>query len=323
MSNTVLSTDQLKARGIVKRMNLQKRAGRVVLGSVVAVSAAIGVAACGGSSSGGSTSGSSSSPGLELTRAADNSSAAQGYKMTMSMHESVDGQTVNIGAAGSASPAKKQADMVMTMGGASTGGLGTLHMRFVLANNAIYIKLPSQLSSRIPGGKPWVSASFSQIGKVAHIPGYGSLMSSSSSFSNPAQYLGFLRATSKGSVKNLGQATVNGVQTTHYRADVDLAKVPQAAPAKERATMRKLIATLDKDGSFKELPINVWIDNQHLIRRLQLNMDTKLATGQSVKATIVENIHSYGPQPAPSVPSSSQTTNLLSLMGSGSSGGVS
>jgi hypothetical protein len=297
----------------MKPMELRGLAGRVVFGVIMCLGVAVSVAACGGSSS-GSSSGSGPSSSEALTRAADASSAASGFKMAMTLHETVDGKNVAVQAHGSVSPGSKTGAMTMRMDTGAGGALGNLSLKMVLAKDTIYMKLPSELTSEIPGGKPWVSINLAKAAKLDGISGLGTLINSSSSFSNPGQYLDYLRATSAGSVKNLGQATVNGVQTTHYRADVDFAKLPNAVPKADRPAVRKLITQLDKRAKTGDIPLNAWIDGSHMIRRLQLTYTVKLSTGQSVKAAITENILKYGPQPAPTIPSSAQTTNLLSLI---------
>jgi hypothetical protein len=272
-------------------------------------------AGCGSASSGSSTSGSAQTPTVSLVRAADVSTATAGYRSVMTLHETVPSVGgIDATANGTFSPAAHTGAMSMQMQLPPTAGLGTLQLQLVLTRSAIYLKLPPQLASRIPGAKPWIYINLNQVGKAAGIPGLGSLVSGTSSLSDPGQYLSFLRATSAGSVKDLGQATVNGQPTTHYHAEVDLAKLPAAVPAAERATVRQLVAALEKKGAATQMPIDAWIDSSHLIRRIQMAFSEPLGTtGQTAAIALTENFIQYGPQPAPAVPSASQTVNLLSL----------
>ena len=98
----------------------------------------------------------------------------------------------------------------------------------VLDGNTVYVKMPAELAG--PGSRREAMAVDEPRADEEGfwIPGDGSLFNSSSNFSDPGQYLDFLRATADGSVQDLGQETVDGVQTTHYQADVDLAKLPDA-----------------------------------------------------------------------------------------------
>jgi hypothetical protein len=185
----------------------------------------------------------------------------------------------------------------------------------VLNQRTVYVKLPPSLTSKIPGAKLWLDIDLDQAGKVAGIPGLGSLISSSSSLNDPGQYLDYLRATSAGSVKNLGQATVNGVRTTEYHAVVDLNKLPASVPAAQRPSVQQLVNALKSKGLATQMPIDAWIDSSNLVRRIQLAFSEPLPnTGQTISVAMTENFLEYGPQPVPAVPSASQSTNLLSLI---------
>ncbi len=285
----------------------------------VVLAAGLTAGGCGSSSS---SSGSAQVPTVALTRAADVSSAASGFKFALTMHETIPsaGAIVTNGT-GSFSPDSHQAAMAMQMTLPPGAGLSTLKMQMVLDKGNIYMKWPPALASKIPGGKPWVYINLAQVGKATGLSGLGSLLNSSSSFSNPSQYLNFLRAATGGSVKNLGPATVNGISTTRYHAKVDLTKLVQAAPASQRKAMQQLLNSLRSKGAVSEIPMDVWIDSSHLVRRVQSSF-TETVNGQSVAIAMTENFLQYGAQPAPVVPPASQTENLLSLLHSAASGGA-
>lgn len=239
----------------------------------------------------------------------------------MTMQIAVTGQgsgqkTVDMTANGSFSPGSHMAQMVMSMQLPTGTGTQNVDLQMVLDGDTMYLKMPAELASQVPGGKPWVSMNLAQIGKASGIPGYGSLMNSSSSFTNPGQYLDFLRATTDGSVQDLGQETVDGVQTTHYQADVDLAKLPDAVPAADKQSVEQLTSMLQSKGVNTQMPVDAWIDAKHQIRRLHITY-TMSVSGESVAMDITENLSDYGPQPAPALPSTSETTNLNSVVSGG------
>lgn len=268
------------------------------------------IAGCGGSSHG---SPSAQTKGVSLVRAADVSSGAVGYRMNMKMDESVAGQNVKLTADGSFSPSSKAASMTMTMQLPSSLMSQTLQMQFVMDAGTVYVKLPASLAGRIPGAKPWLSMNLAQIGKLSKVPGLGSMMGSSSPLTNSGQYLDFLKAAAAGSVTDVGTQTIGGVQTTHYQAKIDVAKLPGAVPSADRAAVQKLVTTLEQHSTIADMPVDVWIDQGNLVRRLQLTFSQNVA-GKSVAVKIVENFTDYGAQPAPTVPSAGQTTDLLSLL---------
>jgi hypothetical protein len=292
--------------------------GRIAAAVLAAVSAAVLTAGCGGSSSTGSGNNSARASAASLKRAAYVSTTAAGYKATMTMHATFNGQGSNqqaldMTASGSFSPSSHSADMTMNMHAPVSGAMHSIEMQVVLDGNTMYLKMPAALTSQLPGGKPWVSMDLTQLGKTAGIQGYGSLLNGESSFSDPGQYLDFLRATSDGSVKDLGQETVDGVQTTHYQANVDFAKLPNAVPAADKHAINQLISEMQSKGVTTQMPVDAWIDDSHHIRRLHINYDFSVS-GQSLTMDIMENFSDYGAQPAPAVPSPSDTTDLSSVL---------
>jgi hypothetical protein len=290
-----------------------------VSGTVLGVVAMALLAGCGGSSSG-----SAQVPTVNLTRAADVSSSAPGFKIAMTVHETVPsaGQ-INMTGSGSVSPASHLGALNIQMHLPPSAGASNLQLRMVLAKTAIYVKLPPALASKIPGGKPWLYVNLDQLAKAAGIPGFGALFSSTSSMEDPAQQLDYLRATSAGSVKRLGQATVNGVHTTGYHAVVDLAKLPRIVPAAQRQAVTQLVAALKRKGAATLIPMDVWIGPSNLIRRVQMTLSEPLPnSNQSLGISMTEDFLQYGPQPAPTVPSAAQSVNLLSLVHSSSGSGA-
>ena len=242
------------------------------------------------------------------------SSAAAGYKVALTLHETIPSAgAIVANGTGSFSPAAHQGAVTMQMMLPPGAGLSTLQLQMVLDRGNMYMKFPPALASKLPGGKPWLYINLAQAGKAAGFAGLGSLLNSSSTFSNPGQYLNFLRATAAGSVKDLGQATVDGVSTTHYHAKVDLSKLPQTVSASQRKAMQQLVNTLASKGAATQLPMDVWIDSSHLVRRVESTFSQTVG-GQTVSIAMTEDFLSYGAQPAPVVPPASQTENLLSLL---------
>jgi hypothetical protein len=278
---------------------------RFLIAAAMSVGALL-IAGCGGSSP---------VKKVSLVRAAYVSSKAAGYKMNVTEAVTVAGKTIDVTASGSFTPSAHEGsmNMHMTLPTASSSSPQTLQMKLVLANDTIYMQLPASIASRIPGGKTWISVNLPQLGSAEKLPGFGSLLSDSSTLNYPGQYLDFLRATAAGSVKNLGQQTIDGVGTTHYQAEIDFSKLPNAVPTADRQATEQLVAALDKRAKVSDIPVDVWIDQSDLIRRLKTTEDETVA-GKSVSVVLDEDFSDYGSQPAPTVPDASQTTNLLSLL---------
>ena len=291
------------------------------IAALAAVLAAVLTSASGGGSSGGgkaSARASSRSAAASLKLSAYKSSDAPGFKVATTMTETIsppnsNAVTVDITLKGSMNPSARTGGMTMNMQ-VPTGGGSTenLDMQEVLDGNTVYVKMPAALMGRVPGGKPWVSIDLAQMGKTVGLPGLGSAFNGTSNLTSAGEYLDFLRATSDGSVKDLGQQTLDGRQVTLYSADADLAKVPSAVPAADKAGVTQMIAAFKSKGLSTQMPIEAWIDSANLIRRIQLTYNTSLQ-GASVAMDITEDFSDYGPQPTPTAPSPDQTMSIAAL----------
>lgn len=274
------------------------------------LAAVLVLAGCG--SSGG---GSGQSPSQAIKRAAYVSSSATGYRVAINLQEgssAIGGDIVGVGS-GSFNLPKHAGKLTLNLNlPGSLAGAGTLSVQEIISGQNVYVKLPSQVASKLPGARPWIEINLNQIGRAAGIQNLTSLFGGSGS-TNPGQFLQYLRATSTSGVKKLGTASVDGVQTTHYRATIDLLRAPAAAPAGERASLRQAVSNLEKLTGLRTVPVEVWIDSQHLVRRVTMDYAVK-ASGQSVRSKLRLDFLAYGPQPVPAVPSPHQVTSAASLL---------
>jgi hypothetical protein len=281
------------------------------------------VAGCGSSSS--SSSGASTNASDAVAKAAAASTGAQGYKMTMSMKISSPAlpHPVTADGNGAFNVQDKSGTFTIAMNFGNEPqisqvlGSSTLTMQEIIKAPIIYVKLPSALASKIPGGKPWLKIDLAKAASAAGIPGFSSLLSNPTS-SDPSQLLQYLRATS-GSVTQKGTDTIGGVQTTHYSASIDLDKVPNALPAAQQAAARQGVAALEKATNLKVLPVDVWIDSDNHVRQMQMTFGTS-AQGQKVSTAMTIKIPEYGPQSIPPAPPDSQVNDLSSLLGAAGAG---
>jgi hypothetical protein len=253
----------------------------------------------------------------DLTRAADVSARVAGFKTVMTLQETIPGAgTISMSGSGSFQ-AGRVGSMALNVRGpaAASAGLSNLQMQFVLDRTTIYVELPATLASKLPGVKPWIEIDLAQVGKAAGIPGLSSLMNSDSQLSDPGQYFNYLRAVSSGSLEDLGTATIDGVQTTHYHAVIEPSKLPAVVPAAQRSAVEKAVAMMSKTMP-AGVPIDVWIDSGNLVRRIVVS-EALTVSGQAETVDVQEDFPEYGPQPAPVIPPASEVTNLSALIPSG------
>ena len=64
---------------------------------------------------------------------------------------------------------------------------------------------------------------------------------------------------------------MNGIPTTHYHADVNLNRVPDAMPDATRKAAQQAIAALKSSTHLTDLPVDVWVDGRHLVRQMRMS----------------------------------------------------
>jgi hypothetical protein len=177
-------------------------------------------------------------------------------------------------------------------------GGSTMRIDMIVDGAVFYVRLPGALASQLPtAGKPWIKV---DVGKMASIPGLSSLASNPST-SDPTQMLRLLKQVS-GSVRQQGLQVLDGVQTTHYQAQLSLERLAGALPAAERSTFNKALSMLEQSGQATTFPVDVWVDQQGLVRRMAMAIDLSVG-GTSIQETATIDLSHYGPQPRPAEPS--------------------
>jgi hypothetical protein len=251
--------------------------------------------------------------------AATRSANAPGYKMRMVM-------TIM---AGSASPTPVTATATAVVDSRDQALSMSMAMRFpdlpqivqklgsdvmqidaVMSGGTMYMKLPSAIAPQLAAiSKPWIAF---DLGKLAGLPS-GAVWSSPME-TDPSQMLEYLRSISD-SIVAAGHQRLDGLETTRYRADLDFSKVPDALPEQERPAVQRALSALEQQVHIGQVPVDVWVDSNHLVRRVEMSLNGSGANGQSFGETMTEDITDYGPQPRPAAPPADQVTNVSGLAG--------
>jgi hypothetical protein len=168
-------------------------------------------------------------------------------------------------------------------------GADMLDMRFVLWNEAgdlvMFIKSPA-FATDLPAGKTWARIDLTKAAKaLGEDP--SKLMQQWNTGSDPTQLLDLL-GQSSGGVEKVGTETLAGVETTHYHATIDLAKLAQenGATKAEADQLRKMIGA-------QELPVDVWIDGDGYVRRIDESFSLTMK-GKTEHMSIVMTIPELG-----------------------------
>ena len=258
-----------------------------------------------------------------VAQAATVSNTTPGMKMNLLLRMSAPGLPTPINATGSGTfdEANRSGtfNLAMDFGNipqlAQVLGGSTLRIQEIMQGLTVYLRLPAALShSSALHGKPWMKIDLARAAQGLGISGLSSLASNPTS-SDPSQYLKYLRATS-GHVTQLGTQTIDGVSTTGYRGQIQLDKVTKTLPAADRAGAQKGITAIEQMTHLHLLPVTVWIDGQHLVRRIELSFN-EAVSGQPLTAAMRIDIPQYGPQQPAQAPPADQVTDVTSQLPAG------
>ena len=191
----------------------------------------------------------------------------------------------------------------------------TLGAEVSTARQGAFVHMPPQLKG-VAGGKPWVRIDRGTLqalaGSQLGVPGLGTTLD----FSN---VLAWLRGVS-GQITTVGNESIHGTETTHYRAQVDLSRVAATMGADANDDS----ALAPSDG--RTLPIDVWIDPQGRLRQLKVSLDLNtlplpqgvtLPTQALGTAVLTVDLWNFGVTVHAVPPPANQVSDASSLIGGG------
>lgn len=189
----------------------------------------------------------------------------------------------------------------------------TIEMEVLLVETMAYLKMGG-----FPGAEqfptPWVSFDF------AAVPGMSELLGGNLGTNDPSQFVDYLRGAD--GATEVGREDVRGVPTTHYRGVVNFEDALASLDDEDRDALRNSLAALGNDidfGSF-EFPVDVWIDDQGLPRRMSMAMDMggladEIPSGTTM--TFSMELYDFGIPVDVQAPPAHEVTDLTDMIGAG------
>jgi hypothetical protein len=170
----------------------------------------------------------------------------------------------------------------------------------------LFIKIPGT-GTAVPHGKTWVEVDPA---------GAASALGPFAAVSDPADVLATLAALA-GSQRTLGAGTVRGVPVTGYQLNIDPATAASKAPAGERVYLGQLFKSLGKGA----IPVDVWVDAQHLVRQIRLSVRLPGGTGAAGNSqlTVTIDLYDFGAPVRVSAPPAAQVASMSQMISDGSS----
>lgn len=196
----------------------------------------------------------------------------------------------------------------MTMGVDLFGD--SLDMKMIFLDTTLYMNMGDAMGAPTP--TPWVSID------LANVAGMDDMLGSAGpGSSDPRQFLEMLRGAGREQV--VGREDVRGVPTTHYAARITLEEALAAAGGTDRASLEAMLDGLE--GT--EIPVDAWLDDQGLPRRIRMAMDLagldpSVPAGASM--TVTMEMFDYGTAVDVQAPPADQVTDVTDMMGAASLG---
>lgn len=238
-----------------------------------------------------------------LAAAAGNTADAGSAEVTLNMEMSSAGQTTKVTGDGEFDFRTGRGRMTYHYPPETALLLGSSDVTAVFDGLVAYMNVPS-----LPPERPWVRLDFAALGDAEGIatdelaqlgPG------------DPSQMLEFLRAG--GDVEKVGEEPLFGVHTTHYRTILDLDQMLERAPEDEREALRASVEQLERLSGATTMPVEVWVDEDDLVRRLQLEQSIPEAAGGPGEMTMTMDLFEFGTDVHVELPPPSQVTDFSEL----------
>jgi hypothetical protein len=248
---------------------------------------ALALVACGGSKS-------ALDPNDPLGSAATNTEEAGTHKMGLTARVTLGSQTVALTGEGAFDEAARRGRLDLTL---TIPGAGTAELDEVFNKASIFVKSPL-FAQALPPGKQWIRIDAAKAGEQVGF-NFKAIMGQT-----PTEVLAHLRRAST-DVTEVGEEDLNGVATTHYRAEIDIDKL--VADRVQKLT----------DASYK--PIDVWVDDEGRVRRVKLDFTSKVDPTAAARthSVLTVDFSDFGTEVDVQVPPARQVVEATDTVGGG------
>lgn len=181
-------------------------------------------------------------------------------------------------------------------------------MEMIQDGTTVYMRAPF-LTGFLGTDKPWVKIDGSEMSAEEFATASGGQ-------GDPSEMLQSLRGA--GSVTEVGTEVIDGVDTTHYRAEIDLAAALENVPEDQRAEAEATMSQLEEMG-MTSVPTDVWIDGDGLPRRMimafeidpsQMGIPSSDGGSTPITMEMVFNFSAFGEPVEISIPPASQVGEM-------------
>lgn len=119
-------------------------------------------------------------------------------------------------------------------------------------------------------------------------------------------------------MRDVGREDVRGVTTTHYAGTLSVREAFASVPADDRAAIERNLGAMVDDLPSAELATDVWIDDDGLVRRVELHIDASAVGAPGFESdgaiTLTVELFDVGDDVTIDVPESSEVTSIDELV---------
>jgi hypothetical protein len=243
-----------------------------------------------------------------IAQAAETTSAKGGSKVSMRTSTTIPGGggALEMSGDGVVDSKRRIGRMTMRFGGLVPGG-EAMTQEMIFDRFTIYMR--SELfAAGLKSGKKWLKFDLAKVSKGLGID----LSQLGQVGQDPSQSMQMLKAIG-GDVKKVGDEKVRGVDTTHYSATVDFDRYPAAVPASDRAAVRKSIDSLIKLTGQRTVPVDVWVDDDKVVRRFGQTITTKIPGAGSMQVKMTMDFYDFGTKVDVTAPPAAPVQDISAL----------
>ena len=189
---------------------------------------------------------------------------------------------------------------------AQLGGADPTMQMIMDGRSGLVVYMRSPLFARIAGNR-WIKLDMAKLAQKQGVD-LNALMNANQA--DPSQALDMLEASAD--AHPIGYDRVRGVFTTHYKLDIDLARL-----AKENKSLRKMIDAVRELAGTTSYPAEAWIDDAGRVRRMKIDMSLSSPAGGAFTMSMTEDLYAFGTKVAVRPPAAGQVLDAGSLISQG------
>jgi len=226
-----------------------------------------------------------------VAEAASNTTKAGSSRVAFTSTMLLAGREVSVDAKGLYDYDRSRGSLTMDMSGLLPGASAFGDVELRQLESKLYMRMPGIAGAFLPQGKQWLSF---DVDAALDPAGLGHLGSAGLQ-QDPSQFLTLLRASSV-DVKQAGAGNVRGTDVTRYTAKLDLRKSIDASldrlelSDEQEAALRRAAEQLTDQVGAKRIPVEVFVDADGLLRRLNMDLAT---TVQGHQVALEQSVDYY------------------------------